>query len=89
MMYQHRYVQQMQIILLVPEYGMTDIHSLVGDWLVLVGLVGFSWLLLVARIIRTIILLFRKPVGGNSFGLIFGSVFCKLNIKEHKMHEPE
>ena len=42
-MYQHGYMQKMQIILLVPAYGMTDILSLVGDWLVLVGFVGFSW----------------------------------------------
>jgi len=40
-MYQHRFAQQMQIILLVPEYGMTDIHSLVADWLVLLVFVGF------------------------------------------------
>jgi hypothetical protein len=38
--YQHGYVQQFKIILMVPEYGMTDIYNFVGDWLLLVG---FSW----------------------------------------------
>jgi hypothetical protein len=35
------YMQQIQIILMVSEYGMSDIHTFVGDWLVLVG---FCWL---------------------------------------------
>jgi hypothetical protein len=31
-MYQHGYMQQMQIILMIPAYGVTDILSRVGDW---------------------------------------------------------
>ena len=80
---QSGFIQQIQTVLMFPEYGMSDIKSFAGDWLVLVGFCLLVWL--VSRSVGRsfywiIILLFRKPVDGNSFVLIFRRVFCKLEL---------